>query len=321
MRGQLAPVVLGASWPIPACLAWVSQTVCCQELEAALTRSFPSSACRLRRAPWPCVQCAARMSAECAASPPLLVRGSRSRRPCALLPTHPLPAAAACPPSRHAPQNHRSSMHTHTKAQEQLQRRGGEREATSNLHQGENQFFGTANAIERRPCPQLGVPTNGLIGPNVPALLFGRTQGRVRISRLAAGLGARRPTARSQPLGLVSSCPPFSSPAPVWHGRGAGVVRERARAGLGAGLCRRAWCRCLSACCPRAMHARVRAVEIVVWTRRSWRFRRGALWHLVLARPWYTEGQRELGETERGVHVRPQAGMAWESGHQQVASG
>ena len=148
---------------------------------------------------------------------------------------------------------HDQDAYTHQSTAATAAQSRREREATSHLHQGENQFFGGANAIERGPGRQLGLATNG----QQLVVVSPRTQGRVSISKVAPGLGARRQAARSQPLGLVSSRPPFSSPAPVWHGRGAGV-RERA----GTGLSRRAWCRCLSACRPRA-------VEIVVRTRRT----------------------------------------------------
>ena len=163
-------------------------------------------------------------------------------------------------------------MHTHMDTQSQK----GElnREALRHLHQGKNEFLRRATAIERRQCTRLALPSLAALAlfpcPLPPVLVPRIMHGQ--LSKTPPALGSRRRASRPQPLGLLSSCPPFSSsPAPVGHGR-AGVGCEQAHGSVGAGFHWCHWCRCLSACRPCASHECVSVgdFEIALWVRRRW---------------------------------------------------
>jgi hypothetical protein len=100
--------------------------------------------------------------------------------------------------------------------------RGAHRKTLRHLHQGKNEFLRGANAIERRQCTRLALPSLAalaLFPCPLPSMLVPRLM-HGQLSKTPPALDSRRRTSRPQPLGLLSSRPPFSSsPAPVGHGR------------------------------------------------------------------------------------------------------
>jgi hypothetical protein len=174
----------------------------------------------------------------------------------------------------HAHETPEESKQMHTHMDTQPQKGELNREALRHLHQGQNEFLRGANAIECRQCTRLTLPSLAALGvfpcPLPPVRVHRLMHGQ--LSKTPLALGSRRRTSRPQPLGLLSSCPPFSSsPAPVGHGR-AGVGCEQAHGSVGAGFHWCHWCRCLSACRPCASHACVSVgdFEIALWVRRRW---------------------------------------------------